>query len=203
MDFNTVVAGISASTLIILKRFVQLIITPYKTMRKISLETDYMQVYIILAVIFVYFQLAFRLKSHDYQPFLASLFLLINGSFTTAFFYIFARIFGRNSPFSTYVFTFSYTLIPTFIWFLVNSAFYYVLPPPRTVSMLGKAFSLFFLSFSISLLLWKLILFYLFVRFSTRLPFFTIVFLISLYLAIIAPYTVILYMLDISRVPFL
>lgn len=203
MDFNTIAANISASTIIILKRFVQLIIMPYKTMRKISLETDYTQVYIILATIFIYFQIAFRVREYNYQPLLTFVFFIINSTFTVLFFYMFAKIFRKTSPLSTYIFTFAYSLIPTFIWFLSNSTFYYLLPPPRTISVLGKAFSLFFLSFSISLLLWKVILFYLFVRFSTKLPFFSILFLISLYLAIIAPYTVILYRLDISRIPFL
>ncbi|MEN9327474.1 MAG: hypothetical protein RI947_282 [Candidatus Parcubacteria bacterium] len=172
-------------------------------MRKISLETDYTQVYIILAIIFIYFQIAFRVREYNYQPLLTFIFFLINSAFTVLFFYLFAKIFKKTSPLSTYIFTFAYSLIPTFIWFLSNSALYYFLPPPRTISVLGKAFSLFFLSFSISLLLWKVILFYLFVRFSTKLPFFSIIFLISLYLAIIAPYTVILYRLDISRIPFL
>lgn len=203
MDFNTTAANVSASFILILRRSIELIVTPYKTMRKISLETDFTQVYIILTILFIYFQIAYRLKEYNYQPLRAFLFLLVNGAATILFFYIFARIFKKAVTITPFIFTFIYSLIPTFIWFVTNSAFYYLLPPPRTVSILGKAFSLFFLSFSISLLLWKLILFYLFARFSTKLPFFTLVFLICLYIAVIIPYSLMLYRLSIFRIPFL
>jgi hypothetical protein len=52
-------------------------------------------------------------------------------------------------------------------------------------------------------LIWKLILFYLAVRFSSRLSFFKIFYLILLYLSIIIPYSYILYSFKIFKIPFL
>jgi hypothetical protein len=97
----------------------------------------------------------------------------------------------------------SYSLFPTLIWFTTNSVLYRFLPPPRTISILGKAFSVLFLSFSISLLVWKLILVYLAIRFSSKLNFYNIVYIILLYLCIFIPYSLLLYHLKIFRIPFI
>lgn len=203
MDFDRAAAGLSASLLIIGYRTVRLITAPYKTMRKISSETDMTQVYIIVAMVFLYFQISYRLKEYPSDPLLVFVAFIGNFALTVGFYYLFARIFRKNPEWKSFIFTYAYTLIPTLIWFIANSIFYLLLPPPRTLSIAGKAFSMFFLTFSISVLCWKLILFYLFVRFSTRLSFPTIAYLFLIYLSISAPYSVILYRFGIFRVPFI
>jgi hypothetical protein len=80
---------------------------------------------------------------------------------------------------------------------------YILFPPPRFPTLLGKGFSIFFIAFSISLLIWKFILFYLALRFSTKLSFFRLIYLIFLYLTWFVPYSFLLYYFKIFRVPFI
>lgn len=195
MDFKQRIVELSASFLIVASRFVFLIFTPYKTMRKISTEKDYSQILIILFFVLVYFQVANKAK----QP----VFFLIHFSLTIIFFYTISHIIKSSTHFRSFVFTLSYSLFPTLIWFTTNSLLYRLLPPPRTTSILGKGFSIFFISFSVSLLVWKLILVYLAIRFSSQMNFFNIVYTILLYLCVFIPYFLLLYNFQIFRIPFI
>jgi hypothetical protein len=98
--------------------------------------------------------------------------------------------------------TWSYSLIPTLIWFYSTLLFYFLLPPPRTTSPLGQVFSIFYIAYSGSLLVWKIILFYFTVRFSLRVHVYRIIYYVLLYLALSIPLWIALYNLGISRIPF-
>lgn len=98
--------------------------------------------------------------------------------------------------------TWTYTLLPTLIWFYTTLLFYFLLPPPRTTSIWGKSFSIIYIAFSVSLLIWKLILVYLSIRFSLRIHLYRIIYYILVYLAISVPLWLYLYSIGISRVPF-
>ena len=100
------------------------------------------------------------------------------------------------------IITWSYALLPTLIWFYSTLLFYFIIPPPRTISFLGKAFSIFYIAFSASLLIWKLILIYLSVRFSLRVHLYRIFYYLLLYFALSIPLWVVLYIYGISRIPF-
>lgn len=203
MDFKTIFISVLTSLIIVLKRFIQLIFTPYKTMRKISNETDYLQIVIIFIFIFIYFRFSDVVKYGKFSSIpLFSIFIL-QFMITCFFFYAFSCLFTKQIKFKPFVFTLTYFLLPTLLWFFSNSVLFLLLPPPRTSSFLGKGFSIFFITYSISLLIWKLILFYLAVRFSSRLSFFKIFYLILLYLSIIIPYSYILYSFKIFKIPFL
>ncbi len=203
MGFKDLLIDFFSSFLIVIRRVILLIFTPYKTMRKISQEKDYMQITILLALILVYFLLSHYYRKEDFSG-LAVFFVFLLGFFlTTSFFYLIAKTFKQKTNFSSYLFSFVYSMIPTLIWFGSNFVLYMVLPPPRTMSILGKGFSIFFTAYSLSLLLWKIILFYLAVRFSTRLNFFRIFYSICLYLCCFVPYSILLYQLKIFRVPFI
>lgn len=172
-------------------------------MRKISLEKDYYQVALILFLVFVYFKFIYYLRDRPYPATLIFLVFILNILLTTKFFYFTSRLFNSKINYFSFLLTYSYSLIPTTIWFISTSILYILLPPPRTFSILGKGFSIFFVAYSLSLLAWKLILVYLSLRFSSRLGFYRIVYLMTLYLAWFLPYSILIYYLKLFRVPFI
>lgn len=188
--------------ILVIRNFVFLIFSPYKTIRKISAEDDYYQLGIIFCLVFIYFKFIYYLRSDPYPATFVFIIFLINFLLTTGFFYLASKSSGKVN-FRSFVFTFSYSLFPTLIWFITNSILYVLFPPPRFPSLLGKGFSIFFIAYSISLLVWKLILFYLSLRFSTKLNFFGISYLIVLYLMWFIPYSIFLYNFKIFRIPFI
>lgn len=203
MDFNELLINIISSILIIVRRVILLIFLPYKTVRKISLEKGYSQIFLIFVLVFAYFKFAYFLRDKPYPATLVFIFFLLNFFLTVGFFYIFSYWQNKNNHLSSFIFCFSYSLIPTMIWFSVTSLLYIILPPPRTFSILGKAFSILFVAFSVSILAWKLILFYLSLRFSTKLGFYRIIYLMILYLLWFIPFSFLLYHFKLFRIPFI
>jgi len=172
-------------------------------MRKISQEKDFSQIIILLGLIFVYFQLSHYYRKETFSGLTVYLVFLFDLSLTAGFFYLMTRVFRQRINFASYLFCFTYSMIPTLIWFVSSFILYLVLPPPRTMSILGKGFSIFFIAYSLSLLLWKAILFFLAIRFSSRMTFFRIVYVFFLYLCWFVPYSFLLYQLKIFRIPFI
>jgi len=62
MVFDQLV-NLFASILIVFRRVRLLILYPYKTMRKISLEKDMVQVGVILFISFLYFMFAYKIRN--------------------------------------------------------------------------------------------------------------------------------------------
>jgi len=197
------IVDIIASFILVIRNFCFLIIYPYKGMRKISLENDYWQIFFIFLMVFIYFKLAYFLRGNFYPTIFTFFIFLANFFLMISFFYGLGKIFNWKIKKTALIFTFSYSLLPTLIWFFTTLFFYFVLPPPRTFSLMGRTFSIFFITFSLTVLFWKLILFYLALRFSTQVSFFKIFYLILLFLLWYAPYSVLLYYLKIFRVPFI
>lgn len=203
MVFKDCLIDFFSSLLIVLHRVILLIISPYKSMRKISQEKDSLQIVILLGLIFLYFQISSSFRKESFPGYLIFGVFLFDFLLTAFFFHSATKVFRQKTNFSSYVFTFAYSLIPTLIWFVSNFILYLVLPPPRTMSILGKGFTVFFTAFSLSLLLWKLILFYLSIRFSSSQSFYRILYMIFVYLCWFIPYSLLLYYLRIFRVPFI
>ena len=203
MDYSTFFVNILASVFLVLQRTLSLILSPYKAMRKISKETDVLQIFIIFALIFIYFFFANKVRPFTYEYYFLFLLTIFHYLLTVYFFYYISSIFQKGSLISSFAFSLAYSLIPTLVWFIANSFLYILLPPPRTTSMMGKAFSLVYISFIVSLLLWKLILTYLAVRFSSRLNVVRVVYFMLLYLIIVLPYALYLYLVGLFRIPFI
>jgi len=206
MDFKKTLIDFLISFLIICNRLIGLVLDPYKTMRKISLEKDYWQLSIIIGIIFIYFKFIYYLREKIYPATLVYSLFIFNFLLTVAFFYFLSKIFSKNKKeinLLSFIFTFVYSLFPTLIWFLSTSILYIFLPPPRTFSLMGKGFSIFFIAYSLSLLIWKFILVYLAVRFSSKQNFFKIILMIFLYLIWFIPYSILLYQLKFFRIPFI
>jgi hypothetical protein len=196
--------NILASLVLVIKRAVFLAIHPYKTMRSISQEKDVLQILVIFMVVFIYFHFADLQRPFNYPPFILFVIVLINILATAMFFYFISKFLGsKQKDINPYLYSFSYALIPTIIWFSVNVLLYVILPPPRLPSFNGKLFTVVYITFSVSMLLWKFILTYLAIRFSTRLKLTRVLYSLILYLLVIAPYTVLLYQFRLFRVPFL
>jgi hypothetical protein len=202
MDFNQWFVDFLASLIMVFRRLVLLIFFPYKTLRKISQENDNSQVLIILLFVFLYFQFGGKIRPFYYSPWVMFLIFLVNFFLGIGFFCLVFRV-KEISQVRSFLFTLSYCLLPTLMWFVSSSIFYYLLPPPRTMSLWGKGFSIFYIAFSVSVLAWKLILTYLAIRFSAKKNFYQVIYYLILYLAIILPYSVLLYQLRIFRVPFI
>ena len=183
-----------ASLAIVLRRCILLILTPYKTMRKISTETDYTQLYWIGLFIFLYFFII------GFAKILTFLVLFLG---TVGIMYAVGRGWKKVVKISNVLFTFSYGLLPTTIWFYLSLALFYLLPPPRTPSLEGKIFSALYVSFSLSLLFWKLILTYLAIRFSLKLGFYSTMFTLVLYTICILTISYFGFALGLSTVPFI
>lgn len=203
INAETIAVELATSLILVLRNFFLLIFYPYRTMRKIALTKEIWQTVIIFGMVFIYFKFVYFLRDDPYPAtFIFSVFLF-NFLITVSFFYFSSKISQSAVNFSSFVFTFSYTLLPTLIWFMTTSILYVALPPPRTLTLLGKAFSLFFTAYSISLLAWKLILFYLAIRFSTKANFFKVLYLLTLYLLWFIPYSLLLYNFKVFRIPFI
>lgn len=175
-------------------------------MRKIAMENDNYQPFIILTLIFVYFKFIYYLRDKIYPATLVYLLFIFNFLITVGFFYSLSKLFSKNKKeiiWSNFFQTFSYSLLPTLIWFMSTSILYVLLPPPRTFSMLGKGFSIIFVTYSLSLLIWKFILFYLAIRFSSKQNFYRIIYMITLFFIWYIPYSVLLYQFKLFRIPFI
>jgi len=205
MDFNIFFLSTITSLVLFFRTTFLLIVSPYKTMRKIAQSDDLMQPVIIFLLIGTYFIYADKIRENPYSPFFLFFLTLVNFILTIVFFALIKLLSAekREIRFSKFIILFSYSLIPTLIWFTVNSILYVLLPPPRTPSFLGKGFSIIYTAFSIAVLSWKVMVTYLAVRYSTELKFFRILYSFILYLVAVIPYSFILYFAKISKIPFL
>lgn len=203
MDPKTFFIDLVASCIIVLRRVVFLIVYPYKTMRQIAKESDDLQVAIIFLFVFFYYLFLPTVKPEISSPVTQFGLVLFNYLATVLFVYIFGRILSPETRMKPLLYLFAYSLIPTIIWFYMTSFLYLLLPPPRNFTILGTSFSVVFITVSVSLLAWKMILWYLAVRFGTKLNFYAIIFVGILYLAVVIPYSFYLYQFGFFRIPFL
>lgn len=183
---------------------------PYETYRRIVEKGSSWELAYVGVVLACYFALASIVKTAAFRPFLltrqfvvlvaaAGLSFLI----TVAILWVGSKLVGGTGSFRTLARAWAYTLIPTVLWFLATSVLYVILPPPRTTSPLGVAFSLLFLLCSAMLFWWKLQLGYLALRFGMRLDLLKIMAVAVFSAVILGFYSVSMYRLGIFKVPFI
>lgn len=188
----------AVSFVLFIRRSIGLILTPYATMRKISLESSWGEMLYLFIFSFLYFLITNAVR------------FWVNGLLGALGLFIASILFLSLLPaagtfrerLNRMCVTWSYTLLPTLIWFYSTLLFYFLIPPPRTTSFLGKSFSVFYIALSVSLLLWKLILVYLSIRFSLRVHLYRVIYYMLIYLTLSIPLWIFLYNSGISRVPF-
>jgi len=203
MDFKALLIETISAVLLITRRTILLIFYPYKTMRGIAINGDRTQTIVIFIIVLLYFLFSYSLRGSIWWGGVVYLVFVLLFVITATFFYFFSKPFKKEVYLHSFVSTFAYTLIPTLFWFISNLILFIILPPPRTMSVLGRGFSIFFIAYSVSLLVWKLILVYLALRFSSRLGLYRIIYMFILYTLIFIPLSLLLYYLKIFRIPFI
>jgi len=184
--------------------------TPYKTCRKIISQKKIAQALIILSVIPIYtaFSTPIRYGLKPGPIYLLFIFLrstlwtLTTYFLTCAVLYLVSIKIGGKKNFLGIFSLWAFSLIPTYLWFFTTSFLYLILPPPRTTSLEGIIFTLLFLSFSLSLLFWKSILYYLTLRFTSNLSLTQIITASIVLWPLAALYSLITYKLGIFKIPF-
>lgn len=185
--------------------------SPYKTYRKLANQFSIGQIAIIWSLVVFYLSLATFIRSGlSLQPLYLTLSFGKAFTFTllTYFFVIFSlyklgKLVGGKGSIVGFFLPWTYSLMPTLIWFFSTSFFYLLLPPPRTMYVLGQVFSILFIAFSLSLFFWKGLLYYLTLRFVHRLDLFQILKVTAVFLPLLAVYSLLMYELKIFRVPFI
>lgn len=201
----TLVAGLNFG-----RNLLGIIFKPYETYRRLTREASFFELIYISLLLVAYLALASIVKTASFRPFLmtATFMKLASAAalgflLVTAVFLLVGRVLGSREKAKGLILGWAYTLIPTLVWFLATSLLYVVLPPPRTTSPAGIAFSLVFLIFSAALLFWKIILAYLTLRFALKFEIKKILLVTLLTLPVAAVYSFFMYNLGIFKVPFL
>ncbi len=183
---------------------------PYETYRRIASGATGGELLYLGGILGVYFSLASIVTSTAFRPFLLTKQFVLLGSsaaatYLVAVFSLFfaARLFGGKGRIRSLALSWAYTLLPTVVWFLATSLLSVILPPPRTQSIAGIAFSLVFLVFSATLFWWKLTLAYLALRFSMKLDLAHIALTVAVSSPVIAGWSYLLYRWGIFKVPFI
>lgn len=182
---------------------------PYETYRRIIDKGNIWEVGYIGVLFALYFALASLVKTAAFRPFLLTKQFVVLGAGAGGGFlvvvlmlWVTTRLLGGQGNLLRLALAWAYTLIPTTAWFLATSILSVILPPPRTTSIPGIAFSALFLIFSATLFWWKCTLAYLALRFAMKLDLPRIAIAIALTAPVIAIYSVAMYRLGIFKVPF-
>lgn len=184
---------------------------PYITYRKLSEErTDVRQTIYIFILAVSYFAFASLLRTGVRNPYLLTVkfnSLLLGGCFgflaSVFLLLVLGRLLGYKGSFKTLFILWAYSLLPTLVWFFLTSFAYLILPPPRTLSIWGKMYSVLFIAFSIALLSWKIILYFLTLRFGLRFGIGKIISISTVLAPFFIAYSVLMYRLGIFRIPFI
>lgn len=183
---------------------------PYQTYRAIVSHGKPGELLFIGLLLSLYFALASIVKIAAFRPFLLTQqFALLAIGAASGVGIAAACIVGmgfllrKSASISAVVLAWSYTLIPTVVWFFATSLLYVLLPPPRTTSGMGILFSLLFIVFSATLLWWKVTLSYLALRFALKLDLLQAI-LVGIGCApIMTAWALAMYRLGVFKVPFL
>lgn len=185
--------------------------SPYATYRKIVVDDESAkQTVFIWFAAFLYFIFAVAIRSGLRNPYILTMelnILMISGM--TGFFvflcllYLIGKVLGGRGKLKSFYILWVYSLLPTIIWFFLTSVMYLILPPPRTLSIWGKSFSIIFIALTIALFLWKAVLYYLTLRFGLKLELLKISLITLIVLPVAVVYSLFTYRLGIYRIPFL
>jgi hypothetical protein len=183
---------------------------PYQTYRTIVSHGKPGELLFIGLLLCLYFALASIVKIAAFRPFLLTqqFALLAIGAasgvgFAATSIVLMGLLLRKTASFSAVVLAWSYTLIPTIIWFFATSMLYVLLPPPRTTSAMGILFSLLFIVFSATLLWWKVTLSYLALRFTLKLDLLQAILVGVGCAPIMTAWAFAMYRLGVFKVPFL
>ena len=187
------------------------IIRPYETMRSLSKGCSPLEAVYMIITITLYIGIASILRKgivsgpllltlHFGKLFWGIIFTFI---FAWGILYFIGKLFGGKGSPTTIFYPWLYSLVPTILWFLLTSFFYFILPPPRSESIKGLFFSLLFIGISITLFYWKAMLYYLTLRFGHKLSLGKIILTTTVIIPLAFGYSLLTYRLGIFRIPFI
>lgn len=182
---------------------------PYMTYRKLVSE-DPLQLLILFTIIGGYFFLVSPIKVHTFHPFLLTvnatrLFSTVLGTYLVFCILLLGigKVLRGASSLRAVLLSWGYSLIPTLIWFFATSVFYVFLPPPRQETWPGRIFSILYISFSLALLLWKALLYYLTLRFAMKFELRRIFIASLIFVPAVFFYSVLMFQIGVFRMPFI
>lgn len=181
------------------RNIVGIITRPYETYRRIVEHGILWELGYIGMLLGVYFFAASRIK-YQFVVFPAAALTYV---FAVTLFWLAGRLVGSKGTWKKIALGWGYSLIPTLSWFWMTSLLYVIIPPPRTTSAWGIAFSILYLLLSSVFLCWKVILSYLTLRFALKLDLGKILIVSAMTLPIIALYSIGMYRWGIFRIPFI
>lgn len=204
------VSALVVSGIAFFRSTVGIVTRPYETYRRITRDAQAGELLFIGTLLAAYFAVASLLKVAAFRPFLlteqfVTLYIgAVSGVFVSVGMLRFAGwLLGSTTPTRTLLVGWSYTLLPTVLWFLVTSVLSVILPPPRTVSVPGTLFSLLFVAFSVALLWWKITLAYLVLRFGLKFDLKRNIIVALISAPVLAAWSTLMYKWGIFKVPFL
>lgn len=191
-------------------RVLGIMVKPYETYRDIVERSRYGELGVIGIVATLYFVVASIVKTSLFRPFLLTkqwivleVGAIVTFALAVSLFWYVSGFFGRNGNIKGFIVSWGYSLIPTVVWFWMTSLLYVLLPPPRSTQGTGIVFSALYLLISLTLLLWKITLSYLSLRFALRLDLGKILLVSSLVLPLLGIYSVYMYRIGVFRIPFI
>lgn len=192
------------------RAIVGLVARPYEAYRRIVDRGTLWELVYVAFVLAVYFATAALVRTAAFRPFLLTRQFLVLAAaaamtyfMAAGLFWLAGRLVGARGKFPAFMLAWGYTLIPTLVWFWSTSVLYVLLPPPRTTSPQGMAFSILYLLFSAVLLFWKIILSYLALRFGLKLDLAKIAMVSIVVLPVLGLYSIGMYRMGIFRIPFI
>ena len=185
--------------------------TPYKTTKKIVCKKRYFQAILILIVVPVYTLLTTPVKYGLSSGWLFLLWAFVKSTlwtYATYFLicgaiYLVGKKFDGEDDFLGIFSLWAFSLIPTYLWFFVTAGLYVLIPPPRTTSIYGYSLSILFIAYSVSLLWWKIILYYLTLRHACKLSLLKITKASFILWPLGAIYSFLTYKLGVFKIPFI
>lgn len=198
------------SFLSFVRHFLGAFTRPYETYRELAKGIYPFEALFMGIIILGYTGISSLLRKGLHNPLLLTLNfgkiswgILFTFVFAWGALYFIGRLFGgKGTPQSLFL-PWVYSLLPTLSWFIATSFFYLFLPPPRSVSIAGQLFSIFFIALTLTLFYWKGILYYLTLRFGHKLDLIKILLVSLLIFPLLIVYSLFTYRLGIFRVPFI
>lgn len=209
--YTTLTTYVSSAFVLFFRHIVGVIVKPYETMRSLSKGSYPLEIVYMSILLMIYIAIASLLRKgivsgpllltlHFGKLFWGIIFTFI---FSWGALYFVGKLFGGKGRALHILYPWLYSLIPTLLWFLTTSFFYFILPPPRTDSIKGVVFSLLFIGISITLFYWKAMLYYLTLRFGHKLDIKQIIRTTVVIIPLAFLYSLLTYRLGIFKVPFL
>jgi hypothetical protein len=211
MNYSAAAAHITKLFILFIQNVWGTIQRPYETYRNLRETKNIGQAVFLFLLCFVYFfwttLVHIGISSHpllvSFNFFKLTIASLVTFIVVLSAMYVVAKLFRGKGTIKNLFLPWSYSLLPTLVWFFATSLLWFLFPPPRTASFAGKTLSFVFIFFSSFLFFWKGVLYYLTLRFGMKLDFIRIIGVSCVLFPLGFLYALFMYRLGIFRVPFL